>query len=275
VRLAVIGHVEWVEFVRVDRVPLPGDIVTAQEMWEEAGGGGAVSAVQLLKLAGECTFFTALGDDALGHLAYDELRERGLRVEAAFRAEQQRRAFTFVDAHGERTITVLGDKLVPAASDPLPWGELDGYDAVLFIAGDPECARLARGARVLTATSRALEWLRSAAVELDALVGSSRDPSEAYAPGDLDPAPRAVVRTAGAAGGTWETSYGSHGTYAAAPLPGPVRDTYGAGDSFVAGVTYRLADGRPLEEALELGARCGAAELTGRGAYEAQLAGPL
>jgi ribokinase len=270
-RVAVIGHVEWVEFVRVERVPAPGDIVTAQEMWEEAGGGGAVSAAQLLKLAGECIFFTALGDDELGHRALEELRGRGLRVEAVFREEPQRRAFTFVDALGERTITVLGDKLIPEAADPLPWHELDGCDAVLFIAGDPESARLARRARLLTATSRALPWLREARVQLDALVGSSRDPSEAYAAGDLDPAPHAVVRTAGGAGGTWETADGRSGTYSPVPLPGPVSDTYGAGDSFVAGVTYGLAAGKPLEDALELGARCGAAELTGRGAYEAQL----
>lgn len=269
-RVAVIGHVEWVEFVRVERVPAPGDIVTAQEMWEEAAGGGAVSAVQLLKLAGECIFFTALGSDELGRTALEELRGRGLRVEAVFREAPQRRAFTFVDALGERTITVLGDKLIPAAADPLPWHELEDCDAVLFIAGDPESARLARRARLLTATSRALPWLREAGVELDALVGSSRDPSEAYAAGDLEPVPRVVVRTAGAAGGTWEAEDRS-GTYPPVPLPGAVSDTYGAGDSFVAGVTYGLAAGRPLEEAIQLGARCGAAELTGRGAYEAQL----
>ena len=80
-RAWAIRHVEWVEFVRVESVPLPGDIVTAQEMWEEAGGGGAVSAAQLLKLAGDCTFFTALGDDELGHVAYDEGEGAALRLE--------------------------------------------------------------------------------------------------------------------------------------------------------------------------------------------------
>ena len=270
-RTAVIGHVEWVEFVRVEHVPAPGEIVTAGEMWEEAAGGGAVSAVQLLHLAGDCTFYTALGDDELGHRAHGELVGRGLRVEAVFREAPQRRAFTFVDAHGERTITVLGDKLVPQAADPLPWDELASCDAALFIAGDPESARLARRARVMTATSRALPWLREAGVPLDALVGSGRDVSEAYRRGDLDPVPAAWVRTAGGEGGSWELADGTTGGFAAPALPGPVRDAYGAGDSFVAGVTYGLADGRALEDALALGARCGAAELTGRGAYEAQL----
>ena len=41
--VAVVGHVEWVEFVRVDHVPAPGEIVHSLETWEEAAGGGAVT----------------------------------------------------------------------------------------------------------------------------------------------------------------------------------------------------------------------------------------
>ena len=62
-RLAVVGHVEWVEFVPVDRVPLAGEIVHSDRPWAEPAGGGAVAAVQLAKLAGSASFFTALGDD--------------------------------------------------------------------------------------------------------------------------------------------------------------------------------------------------------------------
>jgi hypothetical protein len=64
-RVAVIGHVEWIEFVRVPRVPAAGEIVHTRDAWAEPGGGGAVAAVELARLAGECTFFTALADDAL------------------------------------------------------------------------------------------------------------------------------------------------------------------------------------------------------------------
>jgi ribokinase len=48
-------------------------------------------------------------------------------------------------------------------------------------------------------------------------------------------------------------------------------DTYGCGDSFAAGVTYALGAGSKIDEALALGARCGAACATGRGPYEGQL----
>jgi ribokinase len=108
-------------------------------------------------------------------------------------------------------------------------------------------------------------------VQLDALVSSGRDPGERYSPGDLDPAPKVVVRTLGAVGGEWETAGGEKGRWGPAELPGPVRDAYGCGDSFAAGLTYGLGAGWEIAKAVELAARCGAACLTGRGPYEGQL----
>ena len=61
------------------------------------------------------------------------------------------------------------------------------------------------------------------------------------------------------------------GAYRAAPPPGRPVDAYGCGDSFAAGLTFGLGRGDGVDGALELAARCGAACLTGRGPYEAQL----
>jgi ribokinase len=266
-RVAVVGHVEWVEFLRVPHVPAPGEIVHVSEWWSEPAGGGAVAAVQLCKLAGSADFFTALGDDELGRRAAEELAALGLRLRVAWRDEPQRRAETFVDDQGERTITVIGDRLVPRGGDPLEWGELAEMDGVYFTGGDVEALRAARAARVLTATPRTMETLRAAHVELDALVGSGRDAGERYERGDIDPPPKLYVATLGKDGGVVEPG----GPFAAPPLPGPVVDTYGAGDSFAAGLTYGLAAGMTVSEAVALAARCGAAALTGRGAFEGQL----
>jgi ribokinase len=256
--------------MRVERVPVTGEIVHASDAWEEPGGGGAVAAVQLAKLAGGAKLYTALGDDELGHRCKSELEALGLRVEATFSPVAQRRAVVHVDGAGERTITVIGERLGPRGEDGLPWDELADTDAVYFTAGDREAARRTRAARTMVSTPRGLEVIAAAAVELDALVASGSDEGERYETGQLDPPPRLVVRTAGAAGGAWERD-GASGRYDATPLPGPVRDAYGCGDSFAAGLTYGLGDGRPLESALELAARCGAACLTGRGPYEGQL----
>ena len=265
--VAVVGHVEWIQFARVEQVPAAGEIVTADEAWEEAAGGGAVAAVQLAKLAGACRFFTLLGDDELGRRSLEQLEKQGVQVEAEFVQRPTRRGFTFVDAVGERTITVLGPKLHPSTSHSLPWMELARCDGVYFTAGDVGALEAARRARRLVATARELPTLRQGAVELDALVGSGEDVAEAYTPGDLEPPPRLIVTTSGALGGWSQPG----GPFRAAPLPGPVSDAYGAGDSFAAGLTFGLAEGLPTEEAIELASRCGAAVMTGQGPYEGQL----
>ena len=268
-QVAVVGHVEWVEFVRVDHVPAPGEIVHALEIWQEPAGGGAVAAVQLARLAGACLFLTALGDDELGHRSARELEELGVRVETAWRPEPQRHAFVHVDAVAERTITVIGERMGPHGDDPLPWDELADADAVYFTAGDAEALRAARAARQLVATTRANEVLVPAQVQLDVLVRSARDPGEQYV--ELEPPPRFVAETDGTAGGTLVEANGTATRWAAAPLPGPAVDAYGAGDSFAAGLTFALASGKSPVRAVELGARCGAICMTGRGPYEASV----
>ena len=272
-RTAVVGHTEWIEFGHVERVPAAGDIVHATDAWEEPGGGGAVAGVQLARLAGSCTFLTALGDDERGAWSRRRLEALGVRVEAAIRDEPTRRAVVFVDANGERTITTLGDRLVPVASDRLPWSELEGVDAAYVTAGDPEALREARRARVLVATTRIADLLAKVDLRLDAVVGSAADPAEAFDPEAFSHAPRLVVRTESVRGGRYETSDGRSGTYDPVTPPGPVVDTYGAGDSFAAGLTFALGAGMETERALSLAARCGAWCAAGRGPYGNQLTG--
>jgi ribokinase len=270
VRAGVVGHVEWVRFAQVERVPEAGGITHATSSWLEPAGGGAVAAAQLLKLAGGCEFFVAVGNDDLDARATEGLEALGLRVHAAVRDEPQRRAFTFLDALGERTITLIGEKLHPLRADPLPWDELAGFDAIYFSAGDADALRAARQARVLVATARELPTLVEAGVQLDAIVHSATDPEEAYGAGVLEPEPRLVVSTRGREGGTFVAG-DETGTYAAVDLPGPVADSYGAGDAFAAGLTFALARGDGTEAAVGFAAACGAAAMTGRGGYEGQL----
>lgn len=270
-RVAVVGHVEWVTFLRVDHLPQVGEIVHAREGWEEPGGGGAGAAVQLAKLAGEAEFFTALGDDDLNRRTRAILERQGVTVHAAERQEPTRRAITHVDDAGERTITVLGSRLEPLGSDDLPWGRLATADAVYFTAGDSGALRCARSARALTATSRVLPFLKTTNVALDALVGSAADPMELYARGELEPEPRLVVRTHGLRGGTFAVAGAEPLPYPPVAAPGPVVDNYGAGDSFAAGLAYAVGMGWKPEQAVAFAARCGAHAVTGRGPYAGQL----
>lgn len=258
-RCAVVGHVEWVEFARVPRMPAAGEIVHAERVWQEPAGGGAVVARQLALLAGRCELFTALGEDALGHEAATRLAQLGIDVHVRW-GGTTRRAWTHVDADGERTITVLGDKLLPAG--PLP---LDGYELVFFVSGEQEALRSSRRGHFLAATARELPTLRSGDAELDLLVASANDAGERY---DGSLRVRHLAVTDGANGGTLDSV-----PFAAAPT-GPIADTYGAGDSFGAALAFALARGDDVRTAAGLAARAGAAVIRGAGPYETQLASP-
>jgi ribokinase len=261
-RFAVVGHVEWIEFALVSHVPVPGEIIDARGGFQEAAGSAAVVAVQLAKLAGGVDFFTALGDDERGRRSDKRLRELGVAVHAAWRDAATRWGFVHLDDGGERTITVVGDRLAPHGADDLPWDRLDGADAVFVSGGDAAAMREARRARLLVATPRAADTLRG--IQVDVLVGSGNDRLEQIAP--RDPPPRLEVWTRGAEGGEY-----TGGTWAAAALPGPLVDAYGAGDTFAGGLTYALGTGKDIDAALAFAARAGAANLTGRGPYEGQL----
>jgi ribokinase len=259
-RIAVVGHVEWVEFARVERMPAAGRIVHALDRWEEPGGGGAVAAAELARLGASVEFFTALGDDELGRRAREQLSALGVRMHVQLRDEPTRRAFTLVDGAGERTIVVLGEKLLPTG----PLAELDGFAAVDFVSGNVAALRSAREAPIVVAAARELAMLRDAQVRLDALIGSADDPGEHHQPGDLDPPPNLMITTSGARGGTLEPG---GLTFEAAPLPGPLVDAYGCGDCFAAAFTLALARAAPLADALALAARSGAAAMARRGAH--------
>ena len=77
-----------------------------------------------------------------GRRSLEQLEGRGLRVVASIVDEPQRRAFTLVDDTGERTITVIGEKLRPSGDDgAMPWEELRRCDCVYFTGGDVQALR--------------------------------------------------------------------------------------------------------------------------------------
>jgi ribokinase len=273
-KVAVVGHVEWVQFARVSQVPCAGEVVHAHDPFEEPAGGGAVAAVQLARLAGGALLLTALGEDEQGRRSVSRLNELNVDVRASLRDCPTRRAVTLVNDAGERTITTFGPRLEPLGGDHrVVWDALDAFDAVYFTAGDEDALHAARAAaRVLVASPRARDALGHG-VPVDALVLSGDDEIELNAAEGAQEEAELVVWTQGERGGSYRDSSGRAGRWEAAAPPGEPVDSYGCGDSFAAGLTYGLAAGLDVAHALPLAARCGAVCLTGRGPYERQLTG--
>ncbi len=263
-RVAVVGHVEWVDFVPVERFPKPGEIIHASGAFARAAGGGGVVAVVLAELGADVDFYCALGRDELGRAAAAQLTDRGVRVHSAWRDEPTRRAVTLLDPDHERTIITMGDRLQPLASDPLEWDRLRGADGVYVTAGDTGAMEHARQARVLVASPRARDALGKEGPMIDALVYSAGDAGEREWAARVAHRVRLHVATEGARGGSWWGE--SEGRWPPVPPPGEPRDAYGCGDSFAAGVTFALAGGSSIEDAVALGAQRGALCLTRAGA---------
>jgi ribokinase len=261
-RVAVVGHVEFVEFVRVPQYPPRGGLEQGEREFDRAGGGAVVAASVLAELGAGVDFFCAVGDDERGHAAVEQLRERGIRVHAARRSAPTRYVFTLLDGGGERTIITVGERLAPSGGDDLDWDLLAGVDGVYLTAGDAGAIRSARAAPILTASPRAGDPVPG--VTLDALILSASDEHERAWAQAWEPQTRLMVATEGDEGGRWWGE--SEGRWPAAPLPGERRDSYGAGDSFAAGFTFGLAGAMAPAQAAEVGARVGAQALTRVGA---------
>ena len=264
-RIAVIGHVEWVQHARLHEPLERGAIIQLHDTFEEPGGGGGVAARALPALGAEARFITALGNDAAADESERVLRRDGCDLRVARRATPQNRVTTLAEPSGERTILVHGPNLHPAIDDPLDWDELAGFDGVFYTGDDPRTVVAARRARVLVATARRLASVVESRVQVDVLAASARDRGERYDPADLPVRPRLCVWSEGADGGRYLAEDGSEGRWEAARPPGPVVDTYGAGDVFMAALTLELGRGTGRDEALALAARAAAAQLTRRG----------
>ncbi|MEO8553475.1 MAG: PfkB family carbohydrate kinase, partial [Kofleriaceae bacterium] len=178
-RIAVIGHVEYVTIGAVPALPTAGDICHLDQPHAFPGGGGGVAFYQLAKSPAEVLLYTALGDDDAGRFVEAELATTRATVFAAKRARPHTRDVVMVTPGGQRTIVVIGAPLHPERTDPLPWDELASCDAVYFTAQDPEVLKVARAARVLVVTARRRDALIRSGVRADVVVGSAGDPREA------------------------------------------------------------------------------------------------
>ena len=249
-RFAVIGHNEWINFLEVDKLPKPGIISHSKRNMELPAGGGSVIAKTLLELTkGEVHFFTSLGDDYYGKQSHKILENIGLKLHVAWRNKPTRKGFSLIDAKGERSITIVGERLEPEFKDNLEWDILSQMDGIFITAGDQKLFTIARKSKILCATPRVgINIINNSRVIIDALIGSNLDPGENYKLSDLILKPKYIIKTEGEKGGVIIPG----GRFSAYKSQNKI-DSYGCGDSFAAGIIYGLASGWSIEKVLTLG----------------------
>ena len=250
-KFAVIGHIEWINFLKVDLLPEPGIITHAKTSLELPAGGGALIAKTLYELSNnEIHFFTSLGKDYYGEKSFDFFKKIGINLHVAWRSEPTRKGFSLIDKKGERSITIIGKRLAPSFNDDLDWEILRDMDGIFITAGDNNLFKKAREANILCTTPRVgIDLINQSKVNLDAIIGSNLDPDESFLLSDLNEKHRYVIKTEGEKGGICIPG----GGFNAINNKSQKIDSYGCGDSFAAGILYGLTESWPIEKALKLG----------------------
>ncbi len=248
---AVIGHIEWVNFLEVDYLPKAGLITHSKRSLELPAGGGGVIARTLREITtGDVHFFTSLGNDFYGIQTKEIYEKMGIIMHVAWRNLPTRKGFSLVDKSGERSITIVGDRLAPFSKDDLSWHFLKEMDGIFITAGDEDIFKKSRSCPVLCATPRVgIQTIRNSNVFLDALIGSNLDPDENFSLSDLTKIPKFIIKTEGKDGGILFPG----GRYKAIHNDTPIIDSYGCGDSFAAGIIFGLASNWNIEKTVKLG----------------------
>ena len=257
---AVVGHVEWMNFLKVDQLPKPGVISHSEKSIEYPAGGGSVIAKTLSELTNnQVHFFTSLGNDYYGEQSFKILSNYGIRLHVAWRDKPTRKGFSLIDSNGERSITVIGERLAPTNKDKLDWNLFEKMDGIFITASDSEIFKKARIADSLCTTPRVgINIINKSNVFLDGLIGSNLDPGEVFSLSDISIKPKLIIKTEGENGGILYPG----GRYEALINAKQKIDSYGCGDAFAAGILYGLSSKWNIDKILSL------AKLLGRDASE-------
>jgi ribokinase len=248
VELTVVGSINLDFAVRLDRLPRPGETVTAREFTRSPGGKGANQAVAASRLGARVKMVGAVGDDELADEALSGLRAARVELDVERRG-QTGVALIYVDSEGENEIAVFqgaNAELTPRAVEGAVVCQLEIPDAVVLAA-----AAKAEFFVLNAAPARVLD------LEPDLLVVNELE-HEVFSRGKL------VAVTQGAEGATLFEG-GRKVARASAPKVDVV-DSTGAGDAFTAALAVSLLEGLDRQEALERACAVGAEAATRVGA---------
>lgn len=275
--IVVIGSI-GIDFVAVaPRLPQVGETVLAtQPLYIGPGGKGFNQAVGTARLGGDVRFATKTGRGDLGRQARSFLENEGLLTSLARESNEDNQvALIFVDDNGRNMISVTpgasADVLPEDVSDlglatgdillaqlEIPIATVAAAAAHAKEAGATVVLNPAPAASLPTDLLGLVDIATPNETELSLLTGMpTATSSEVVAAAErlLELGVGEVVATVGSKGAI---HVGPTGSSTFQPLLVDAVDTTGAGDAFNAGLVVGLSRGLGLNDAIQLGARCGA-----------------
>ena len=119
--LVVVGSANADFVLQVDRLPAPGETVSASELDLFPGGKGANQAAAASRLGHETHFIGQCGKDANGDFLRKALEESGVRLVGGLKTVEgcgTGSAYIFLQPSGENSIVILGGANQKGAACP-------------------------------------------------------------------------------------------------------------------------------------------------------------
>jgi ribokinase len=275
--VVVVGSLNADVLLDVDRLPRPGETVAASALTQAWGGKGANQAVAAAGLGARTYFIGAVGYDAQGIEAIDDLTRSGVDASHVQRAATSTgTAYVLRDLRGENAIVIVAGANAALDADhvrdvilhldvasAVVVSNFEIPDAAVIAAAN---ASAARGWRFVLNPAPARRLSPELASRVTVLTPNAEEVLQLGWPTVSDVLAAgvgSVVVTRGAQGADLYLD----GTELRIPaFPVEVVDTVGAGDAFTAGLAVGLASGETLQESAVLGAATAAIAVTGTGA---------
>lgn len=270
-KLFVLGDFNMDLVLYLDRLPNAGETLNANRFFEGPGGKGSNQAIAAARLGADVTFFGAIGNDYYGEVAIRTWQREGVNTDYLMQHDNQDTAMALinVDAEGNNTITVHQGANLTVTPEQLEGATsaIAEADIVMCTLGVPletvqkafEIAKAHDTTTILNpAPAIALpqsllqraDYITPNESELSVIANRdlSADDVTAAARQLLQNNQQTWVVTLGASGAQWVTQADSQQV---ATYNVEVVDTVGAGDAFNAGFAVALAEGKPLDAAIQ------------------------
>lgn len=262
-RVVIVGSANMDVVFTVDRMPLPGETLLADDATRHPGGKGLNQAVAAARSGAATSFIGALGSDEFGHSLAAAMDSAGVSRDLVRRTDADTgQAFILVDRSAENLIVVASGanatmtELSHAESEAIAAANVLLMQLELPLRVVHEAAAVARGAGTTVLLNAAPAATLSADLLglVDLLIVNEHEASMIGGSDDLAEASLALsarvhrlIVTLGAEGSE---------VYEAGELVGRVAapqvtavDTTGAGDTFCGALAAALADGLELMDA--------------------------
>ena len=261
-KIAVIGSINMDMTALAERIPRPGETVSAASVRYLPGGKGANQAVAAARLGGDVTMFGCVGDDAFGPALIENLRANGVRTDFIETAKDVGSGLAMiVVAENDNAITVIPGANALVTPDYLARhrAEIEAADVVL-LQNEIPMASVRYAALLLRGAGRTVIYNPAPAVPADGdlldavsyltpneheariVLGDGETPIETL----IERFGGKLIVTLGAQGlAGWDG-----GLLRVPAIPAKVADTTGAGDTMNGAFAAALAEGMTCADAL-------------------------